>query len=98
MPVLRLKEIRDMSSDDRLDRLDEFRTELVRLKTMIRAGGNVENPARVKQLRKAIARIMTIEAEQKVKQVKEEEEEKEEKKEKKQRKKKEKPKEKEKEE
>jgi len=95
MPILRLKEIRDMSSDDRLDRLDEFRTELVRLKTMIRAGGNVENPARVKELRKAIARILTIESEQKVKQAKEEEEEKEEKKEKKQQKKKKKEKEKE---
>jgi len=30
---------------------------------MIRAGGAVENPARVRELRKAIARILTIEAE-----------------------------------
>ena len=75
MPILRIKEIRDMSSEQRMDRLDEFRTELVRLKTMIRAGGNVENPARVRELRKAIAKILTIETEQKLKQVKEKEEE-----------------------
>lgn len=63
MPVIRVKEIRDMSSDDRIKRLGELQTELVRLRTMIRAGGAVENPARVRELRKAIARILTIEAE-----------------------------------
>lgn len=33
---------------------------------MIRAGGTVENPARVRQLRKAIAKILTIEHEEKL--------------------------------
>jgi large subunit ribosomal protein L29 len=65
MPIMRNKEIRDMSSGDRAKKLGELRTELVRLKTMIRAGGTVENPARVKALRRAIARILTIENEQK---------------------------------
>jgi large subunit ribosomal protein L29 len=55
-----------MSSEDRDKRLGEFRTELLRLKTMIRAGGNVENPARVKALRRAVAKILTIENEQKL--------------------------------
>ena len=64
MPILRIKEIRDMSSEDRTEKLDEFRTELLRLKTMIGAGGTVENPARVKALRKAIAKILTIEHEE----------------------------------
>ena len=65
MPILRIKEIRDMSSEDRTKKLGEFRTELLRLKTMIGAGGTVENPARVKTLRKAIAKILTIEHEEK---------------------------------
>ena len=65
MPVLRIKEIRDMSSEDRTGKLDEFRTELLRLKTMIGAGGTVENPARMKALRKAIAKISTVEHEEK---------------------------------
>jgi len=64
MPILRVKEIRNMSSEDRKKRLGELRTELVRLETMIRAGGTVENPARLKQLRRAIARILTIGREQ----------------------------------
>ncbi len=66
MPILRVKEIRSMSSEDRMKKLSEFRTELLRLKTMVRAGGTVENPARIKQLRKTIARMLTIENEQKL--------------------------------
>jgi len=65
MPILRVKEIRDMSSEERIKKLGEFRTEMLRLRTMIRAGGTVENPFRVRELRKTIARIMTIENEQK---------------------------------
>ena len=66
MPIMRLKEIRDMSSEDRTRKLGELRTELQRLRTMIKAGGTVENPARVKALRKTIAKILTVETEQKV--------------------------------
>lgn len=65
MPILRVKEIREMSPEERAKKLNEFRTELLRLKTMIKAGGAVENPARIRELRKAIARILTIENEQK---------------------------------
>lgn len=64
MPIVRIKEIRNMSSEDRAKKLGELRTEFLRLKTMIRAGGTIENPARVKTLRKTIARILTIENEQ----------------------------------
>ena len=63
MPIIRVKEIRDMSTEDREKRLHELQTELVRLKTMIKAGGAIENPARVRELRKTIARILTIESE-----------------------------------
>ncbi len=67
MPLIRIKEIRGMSAEDRTKRLGELRTELVRLKTMVRAGGTVENPARVRALRKTIAKILTIETEDKLK-------------------------------
>jgi len=79
MPILRVKEIRDMSSEERMKKLGEFRTELLRLKTMVRAGGTVENPARIKQLRKTIARMLTIENEQKLELAKAKAEEKKEK-------------------
>jgi len=65
MPILRLKEIIDMDSKERSKKLSELRAELSRLRTMISAGGAVENPARIRQLRRAIARIITIENQQK---------------------------------
>ena len=63
MPILRLKDIRGMSAEDRAKNLSDLRAELARLKTMVRAGGAVENPARIKQLRRTIAKILTIENE-----------------------------------
>jgi len=64
MPILRKRDIRAMSSEDRKKKLTELQTELVRLKTMVKAGGAVENPARIRELRKTIARVLTIEHEE----------------------------------
>jgi large subunit ribosomal protein L29 len=65
MAILRLKDIRDMSSDQRTAKINEFRTELARLKTMVAAGGSIDNPSQIRELRKTIARMLTIEAEEK---------------------------------
>jgi large subunit ribosomal protein L29 len=66
VPILRLKDIRGMSAEDRDKKVSELRAELARLKTMIRAGGAVENPARVRELRKAIAKVLTVQNEDKL--------------------------------
>jgi large subunit ribosomal protein L29 len=66
MTILRLREIDNMSSEDRTKKLLELRVEMSRLRTMIRAGGAVENPARITELRKTIAQILTIEHEHKL--------------------------------
>jgi len=65
MPILRVKEIREMSSEERRKKLDELRAELMRIRTMIKAGGSIENTSKIRELRKAIARILTIENEEK---------------------------------
>lgn len=65
MAILRLKEIREMSPEKREEKVTEFRTELARLKTMVAAGGSIDNPAKIRALRKTIARLLTIEAETK---------------------------------
>jgi len=64
MPILRIKDIRAMASEERREKLVELRTELARLKTMVKAGGSIDNPSRIRELRKTIARILTIENEQ----------------------------------
>ncbi len=66
MAILRLKEITAMSSADRQKKIMELRTELTRLRTMISAGGAVENPTRVRELRRTIAQLLTIENEAKL--------------------------------
>ena len=66
MAILRLKDIRDLSSEKRKEKVTEFRTELARLKTMVEAGGSIDNPTRIRELRKTIARILTIETEEKL--------------------------------
>ena len=65
MAILRLKDIRELSSEKRKEKVTAFRTELARLKTMVEAGGSIDNPTRIRELRKTIARIFTIEAEEK---------------------------------
>ena len=66
MPILRLKEINSMSTEERTKKLGELRAELSRLRTMISAGGAVENPTRVRELRRTIAQILTVENEHKL--------------------------------
>jgi large subunit ribosomal protein L29 len=66
VPILRVREIRGMSAEDRDKKISELRAELARLRTMVRAGGAVENPARIRELRKAIAKILTVENEDKL--------------------------------
>jgi large subunit ribosomal protein L29 len=66
MPILRMKELNSMSSDDRTKKLGELRAELSRLRTMISAGGAIENPTRVREIRKTIAQILTVDNEVKL--------------------------------
>ncbi len=53
-----------MKPEDRLERLREFRVELSKLNTMVEAGGTVENPARIREIKRTIARILTVQKEE----------------------------------
>jgi large subunit ribosomal protein L29 len=66
MPILRMRDLRGMSTQERERRLRELRTELSRLRTMVEAGGAIENPARIRELKRTIARILTVENEEKI--------------------------------
>ena len=66
MAIIRLKEIQAMSSEDREKKLLDLRAELARIKTMVKAGGAVENPTKVREIRKTIAQILTVENESKL--------------------------------
>ncbi|PSQ00398.1 50S ribosomal protein L29 [Halobacteriales archaeon QS_4_69_31] len=64
MTVLHPQEIRDMTPAEREAELEELETELLNDKAVKAAGGAPENPGRIKELRKAIARIKTIQREE----------------------------------
>jgi ribosomal protein L29 len=66
MARLRFKEIVEMSHEARASKLVELRAELARMRTMIKAGGAVENTTRVRELRRTIAQILTVENEDKL--------------------------------
>ena len=56
---MNIKEIREKSSAELKSTLDEFKVELFDLRFQ-RATGSIENPMRIRELRKSIARIMTV--------------------------------------
>jgi len=79
---MRIKEINALSTDDRASKLADLRIELARFRTMVNAGGAVENPTRIRELRRTIAQILTVDNEKKlgIRQATAEKEEKQEKK------------------
>jgi large subunit ribosomal protein L29 len=58
---MRKNAIKQLLPEERAERLTELRTELVRLRTMAVSGGTVEDPNRIREVKKTIARILTIE-------------------------------------
>ncbi|EJN58667.1 large subunit ribosomal protein L29 [Halogranum rubrum] len=64
MAILYPDEIRDMTPAEREAELEELETELLNTKAVQAAGGAPDNPGRVKELKKTIARIKTIQHEE----------------------------------
>jgi large subunit ribosomal protein L29 len=67
MPILRMSEIRSMSREEREKKLSELRVELMKLKTKVRAKGTLENPKEIREIRRTIARILTVQREEELK-------------------------------
>jgi large subunit ribosomal protein L29 len=64
MTILHPEEIRDMTPAERGAELEDLETELLNAKAVQAAGGAPENPGRVGELKKTIARIKTIQREE----------------------------------
>jgi large subunit ribosomal protein L29 len=63
MSILRMEEIRRMSEKERSEELDRLMNDLLRERGMIATGGSLENPGRVGEIRRTIARIKTVQRE-----------------------------------
>jgi large subunit ribosomal protein L29 len=55
-----------MTKEERYEKLIELNADLLRLITMVKAGGSIENPTDIKNTKKSVARILTVENEEKL--------------------------------
>ena len=61
MAILRKREMKQMLPEERKKKISELRAELTTIRTSVKSGGTVENPSRVKELRRTVARLLTAE-------------------------------------
>jgi ribosomal protein L29 len=64
---MKLKDLRKLTREERLKRLEELRIELVKARSLFASGKPQKNVKLVKNIRKEIARILTIERENELK-------------------------------
>jgi len=64
MTILHAAELRDMTPAERQAELESLETELLNAQAVKAAGGMPENPARIGEMRRTIARIKTIQQEE----------------------------------
>jgi large subunit ribosomal protein L29 len=48
-----------MLPEEQSKKITELRAELTTIRTSVRSGGTVENPARIRELRRTLARLLT---------------------------------------
>ncbi|HWG90316.1 MAG TPA: 50S ribosomal protein L29 [Candidatus Thermoplasmatota archaeon] len=58
--ALKTKEIRNLSAEEREARLKEARSELMNERGVAAMGGAPRNPGKIRDLRRDIARLMTV--------------------------------------
>ena len=63
MPGLNAKEIRKLTPAERQKKLEELYDEMATIRIEMATGGGTENPYRIRNVRRAIARILTIQHE-----------------------------------
>ncbi|MFW9845190.1 MAG: 50S ribosomal protein L29 [Candidatus Thorarchaeota archaeon] len=63
MARLTAKDIRKLTPPERQKKLDELYNEITKIRIQLATGGGTDNPYRIRNVRRAIARILTIQNE-----------------------------------
>jgi large subunit ribosomal protein L29 len=63
MAIFKTDELRNMSAEEIAEELKKLQSEMIRERGLVSAGGAPEKPGRIKDIRKTIARIKTIQRE-----------------------------------
>jgi large subunit ribosomal protein L29 len=67
LAIYRIKQIREMASSEREKKMEELYTELSQLRVNVASGGAVENPGRIKLIRRTISKFLTVIREEQIK-------------------------------
>ena len=59
MAIFRAKDVRQLSDVELQEQMGKIRLELIQHNGKVSAGGATENPGRIKEIRRTIARMMT---------------------------------------
>ncbi|ODS35913.1 50S ribosomal protein L29 [Candidatus Altiarchaeales archaeon WOR_SM1_SCG] len=65
MSILRASEIREMDNEEINEHLKELQSDLMKIRGVIESGGVPEDLGKTREIRKTIARILTIKRERK---------------------------------
>jgi large subunit ribosomal protein L29 len=65
MAIFRVDEIRNMTAEEIAEELHKLESELVRERGIVTAGGAPEKPGRIRDIRKTVAKIKTVQQERK---------------------------------
>ncbi|MEM7819843.1 MAG: 50S ribosomal protein L29 [Candidatus Aenigmatarchaeota archaeon] len=65
MAIIRAKKIREMNEKELEEKIKELKLELSKEMGSSEIGGTVKNPGKIREIKKTIARIMTIRNERK---------------------------------
>jgi large subunit ribosomal protein L29 len=63
MAILRADEVREMNDAERMEELKKLKGELIREMGIVSSGGVPNNPGRIGEIKRTIARIKTIQRE-----------------------------------
>ncbi|MCX6700866.1 MAG: 50S ribosomal protein L29 [Methanomicrobiales archaeon] len=59
MAILRAKDVQQLSDVELQEQMGKIRLELIQHNGKVSAGGATENPGRIKEIRRTVARMMT---------------------------------------
>jgi len=67
MAIAKIKQIREMKPEDLNKRISELKLELSKELGNVKMGRPVKNPGKIRELRRSIARLLTVQHENKLK-------------------------------
>jgi large subunit ribosomal protein L29 len=67
MAIIRSSEIRQLSDVELQEQMEKLRIELIQHYGKVSAGGSTENPGRIRELRRTVARLLTEKNQRRVK-------------------------------